>query len=94
MLVFPREGEPAAVTGEMLTHSLAMTTALRDLRGYVAIERFPYSMVVEAITNTVGPKARIGAELGHEQRMGMPVGDYLATRAGTRRKRASRTPRI
>ena len=78
VLVFPREGEPAAVAGEMLTHSLEMTTPLRDLRGYVAIERFPYAMVIEAIGDLVGNSARIGAELGHEQRMGMPVGDYLA----------------
>ena len=78
VLVFPREGEPAAVAGEMLIHSLAMTTPLRDLRGYVAIERFPWSMVVEALGDLAGPRARIGAELGHEQRMGMPVGDYLA----------------
>ena len=77
VLVFPREGEPVAVAGEMLTHSLAMTTPLRDTRGYVAIERFPYSMVVDALGDVVGPTARIGAELGHEQRMGMPVGDYL-----------------
>ena len=78
VLVLPREGEPVAVAGEMLMHSLAMTTCLRELRGYVAIERFPYAMVVEAIADLVGPGARIGAELGHEQRMGMPVGDYLA----------------
>ena len=78
VLVFPREGEPAAVAGEMLIHSLAMTTPLRDLRGYVAIERFPWSMVVEALGDVAGTGARIGAELGHEQRMGMPVGDYLA----------------
>ena len=78
VLVFPRAGEPVAVTGEMLTHSLAMTTPVRDLRGYVAIERFPYSMVIEAIGDLAGPRARVGAELGHEQRMGMPVGDYLA----------------
>ena len=78
VLVFPREGDPVAVSGEMQTHSLAMTTCLRDLRGYVAIERFPYPMVVEAIGDLVGAEARIGAELGHEQRMGMPVGDYLA----------------
>ena len=78
VLVFPREGEPAAVAGEMLIHSLAMTTPLRDLRGYVAIERFPWPMVVEALGDVAGTGARIGAELGHEQRMGMPVGDYLA----------------
>ena len=78
VLVFPREGEPAAVAGEIQTHSIAMTTPLRDLRGYVAIERFPYAMVTEAIGDLVGNSARIGAELGHEQRMGMPVGDYLA----------------
>ena len=78
VLVFPREGRPAAVCGEMLTHCLGMTTPLRDLRGYVAIERFPFGMVSEAIGDLVGRSARIGAELGHEQRMGMPVGDYLA----------------
>ena len=78
VLVLPREGEPAAVAGEMLIHSLAMTTPLRDLRGYVAIERFPWAMVVEAIEDVAGPGARVGAELGHEQRMGMPVGDYLS----------------
>ena len=78
VLVLPRDGEPVAVAGEMLMHSLAMTTCLRELRGYVAIERFPYAMVVEAIADLVGAGARIGAELGHEQRMGMPVGDYLA----------------
>ena len=78
VLVFPREGEPAAVAGEIQTHCLAMTTPLRDLRGYVAIERFPHAMVTEAIGDLVGNSARVGAELGHEQRMGMPVGDYLA----------------
>ena len=78
VLVFPREGEPTAVAGEMLTHSLGMTTPVRDLRGYVAIERFPYAMVIEALSDRVGTKARIGAELGHEQRMGMPVGDYVS----------------
>ena len=78
VLVFPREGEPAAVAGEIQTHSIAMTTPLRDLRGYVAIERFPHAMVTEAIGDLVGNSARIGAELGHEQRMGMPVGDYLS----------------
>ena len=78
VLVLPREGAPVAVAGEMLTHSLAMTTPLRDRRGYVAIERFPWSMVVDAIADRVGTGARIGAELGPEQRMGMPVGDYLS----------------
>ncbi len=78
VLVFPREGEPAAVAGEIQTHSIAMTTPLRDLRGYVAIERFPWSMVVDALRDVAGAGPRIGAELGHEQRMGMPVGDYLS----------------
>lgn len=78
VLVFPREGEAIAIAGEMLTHSLRMTTPLRALRGYVAVERFPHAMVAEAIGDLAGGAARVGAELGHEQRMGMPVGDYLA----------------
>ena len=44
---------------------------------YVAIERFPHELVVDAIRDAVGASARVGAELGLEQRMGMPPGDYL-----------------
>ena len=77
VLVFPRTGTPIAVVGEMLTHSLGVTTYLEDMRGYVAIERFPHELVVDAIRDAVGASARVGAELGLEQRMGMPPGDYL-----------------
>ena len=77
VLVFPRTGTPIAVVGEMLTHSLGVTTYLEDMRGYVAIERFPHELVVDAIRDAVGTSARVGAELGLEQRMGMPPGDYL-----------------
>ena len=77
VLVFPSVGEPIMIAGEMLTHSLGMTTYVRDIRGFVAIERFPFELVVEAIGELAGNKAKVGAELGLEQRMGMPVGDYL-----------------
>ena len=33
VLVFPRTGTPIAVVGEMLTHSLGVTTYLEDMRG-------------------------------------------------------------
>ena len=78
VLVFPLEGEPIAVVGAALADSVKMTTYLQDVRGYTDVVRFPYEMVIEAIGDLGLSGASIGAELGQEQRMGMPVGDYLA----------------
>ena len=79
ILVFPLEGEPVAIVGEVITHSVKMTSHLSDVRGYVDIQSFPYQMVVDAIRERGGGDRRVGVELGQEQRMGMPTGDYLRT---------------
>ena len=78
VLVFPREGEPIAVLGEMLADSVRMTTYVTDLRGYSDVLRFPQELVVDALRDAGAGSGQVGAELGPEQRMGMPVGDYLS----------------
>ena len=78
VLVFPLEGEPIAVVGAALADSVKMCTYLNDVRGYTDVVRFPYEMVIEAIGDLGLSGGNIGAELGQEQRMGMPVGDYLS----------------
>ncbi len=77
VLVFPLHGEPIAIVGELHTHSVRMTTYLGDVRGYSEVLSFPEGTVVDAIAGLDGKVARVGVELGQEQRMGMPVGDYL-----------------
>ena len=78
ILIFPVTGTPVAIVGEMITHSVRMTTYLSDIRGYTDVIGFPATMVSDAIAGLEGKVARIGAELGQEQRMGFPVGDYLS----------------
>ncbi len=77
VLVFPLVGDPVAVVGEVLTHSVRMTTYLSDVRGYTNVVTFPAEMVVDAIRGLEGKAGRVGAELGQEQRMGIPVSDYM-----------------
>ena len=77
VLAFPLQGDPVAIVGEVFKHSLQMTTYVADVRGYEEVQRFPYEMVVDALGELASGDRRIGVELGQEQRMGMPTGDYL-----------------
>ena len=77
VLVFPLVGEPIAIVGAMIVDTIHMSTYISDARGYTDVLSFPINMVVEAIKE-LGPRVkRVGVELGMEQRMGVPVGDYL-----------------
>ncbi len=76
VLVLPISGDPIAVVGELLVDSFKMTSHVEQVKGYQDVVRFPFELVVDALRE-LGSK-RIGAELGQEQRMGMPVGDYLS----------------
>ena len=77
VLVFPLVGEPVAVVGAMIVDTIHMSTYISDARGYTDVLSFPVNMVVDAIKG-LGPRVkRVGVELGMEQRMGVPVGDYL-----------------
>ena len=77
VLVFPLVGEPVAIVGAMIVDTIHMSTYISDARGYTDVLSFPVNMVEDAIRG-LGPRVkRVGVELGMEQRMGVPVGDYL-----------------
>lgn len=77
VLVFPLTGEPIAIVGAMIVDTMHMSTYISDVRGYTDVLSFPVQMLTDAI-NGLGPGVRrVGVELGMEQRMGVPVGDYL-----------------
>ena len=63
-LILPVVGEPVAVVGELMSHSVKMTSYLSDVRGYANVLSFPTEMVVDAIKGLEGNIARIGTELG------------------------------
>ena len=77
VLVFPLVGEPVAIVGAMIVDTIHMSTFISDARGYTDVLSFPVNMVEDAIRGLGAGVKRVGVELGMEQRMGVPVGDYL-----------------
>ncbi len=78
IFVLPVSGEPIAIVGQGLVSSMGLTTYLDDVRGYVGVVTFPHDLVLEALKDALGDGKTVAAELGQEQRMGIPVGSYLA----------------
>ena len=74
IFILPREGEPIIVSQGV--NSIRLGCYVEDLRGYLDILTFPHTLVREAISDAGLERGRIGVELGQEQRLGMPVGDY------------------
>ena len=78
--ILPAAGDPIIVSQGR--DNIQESTYIDDIRDYFDVLQFPYNLVIEALQERGLSAGRIGAELGQEQRMGVPVGDYLAiTRA-------------
>ena len=75
VFILPMEQEPIILTqgGDNLT----LGCYISDIRHYYGFFKFPHDQTLEALREAGLKNKRIGAELGQEQRMGMPVGAYL-----------------
>ena len=80
VFILPLQQEPIIVTQGRA--NLALGCYVADFREYSEILRFPHELVLQALLDAGLPNKRVGAELGQEQRMGMPVGAYNAMTAG------------
>ena len=74
--ILPAIGDPIIVSQGR--DNIQEGTYISEIRDYFDVLRFPYDLVTEALRDRGLSAGRIGAELGQEQRMGLPVGDYLA----------------
>lgn len=77
--VLPLEGRPCAVVPTTNVAGMRQTTWLQDIRNWVAPcpEDDGVSLVADALSAPTRRFGRIGAEIGQEARLGMPVLDYL-----------------
>lgn len=77
--VLPLEGTPCAVVPRTNVAGMRQTTWLKDIRSWVAPcpEDDGVSLVADALSCIRGRFGQIGAEIGQEARLGMPVLDYL-----------------
>jgi Xaa-Pro aminopeptidase len=57
--------------------AIALSCYVTNIRPYTGLLRFPHEELVRVLEEAGLSKDRVGAELGQEQRMGIPVGAYL-----------------
>ena len=74
VFILPREGEPIVVTQGR--DNLALGSYVTDVRGYANLFGFPQAVVIQALRDAGAAAGFVGAELGLEQRMGMPPGAF------------------
>ena len=75
IFILPVQGEPVIVT--QIRNNLTLGCYVTDIRDYHEVLKFPYEVMLDVLTDLGLGRARIGVELGLEQRMGIPVGAYL-----------------
>ena len=76
VFILPMNREPIILTQGR--DNLTLGCYITDIRDYFGVFQFPHDQTLEALHDAGLRNNRIGAELGQEQRMGMPVGAYLA----------------
>lgn len=74
VFILPLEGEPIVVTQGQ--DNLALGSYATDVRGYTDLFAFPQAVVIQALRDAGAAGGSVGAELGQEQRMGMPAGAF------------------
>jgi Xaa-Pro dipeptidase len=75
VLILPLERDPIIITQNK--DYIMLATYISDFREYFNVLHFPHEEVVETLRGAGLKHNRVGAELGQEQRMGIPVGTYL-----------------
>ena len=76
IFVLPMDRDPIILT--QTRDNLTLGSYVEDIRDYFDLLNFPHNEVLEALKDAGLKNQRVGAELGLAQRMGMPVGAYLA----------------
>ena len=80
--ILPREGQPIVIINEGGRDCFENSGWIADIRTWISPrpEDEGVSQVVEALSNMPRKFGRIGAELGPESRMAIPIGDFLRIR--------------
>jgi Xaa-Pro aminopeptidase len=77
IMVLPQKGKPVLIVHDFFAHSQQREAWVDDIRTYSPFGTLPLGML-KAIWDELGLKTgRIGAELGNEQRLGLPYNDFV-----------------
>lgn len=78
LLIASVEGGPVLVAHEVWKGAAIRDTWIDDVRGYPELSGVPTDMIVSLFHELGLAEARVGVELGLEQRMGIPFADLMA----------------
>jgi len=84
--IIPLEGDPIVVVHDANREETRKGSIVRDVRVYEASEQLPLGsspidMLAEIFREKGLDKGHVGAELGLEQRLGFPCGDFLGLKS-------------
>jgi Xaa-Pro aminopeptidase len=81
-LVVPRRGAPVLLVHEGRRSEASRYAWIGDIRTYARLSEAPIDELTAIVDDLSIRRGRIGAELGFEQRLGMPVLEFEKLRAG------------
>jgi Xaa-Pro dipeptidase len=81
-VLLPLDREPIAVVPTGRVPGFQSTTWIRDIRSWLAPNPADdgVTLVTDALRSVLRPHGRVGAEIGPEMRLGVPVADFLRIR--------------
>ena len=78
--ILPLEGAPHIMVHTFNKDDVSLTSWVEDITLYTSLLEAPVKELANIIRSYKTQGKKIGAELGQEQRMGMPVRDFLSLR--------------
>ena len=76
-VVLPRNGEPVVIVQLFHHADASRTSAARDVRSYKEFSNGAPLLIRDVLAERGIRRGRVGAELGYEQRLGLPVSEFL-----------------
>jgi Xaa-Pro dipeptidase len=80
LLLLPRERDPVIISPSIYANPISRISWIKDVRKHNQMGTAPIELVGSVLKDLGLDAARIGMELGHDLRLGMPVGDFLRMR--------------
>jgi len=77
VFVLPQSGEPILIVHTAREREARGYSWVADIRTYPGLSRAPVETIVAALRDTKLMAGRLGAELGPEEALDLPVGDFL-----------------
>lgn len=78
LFVAPVAGEPVILAHSFLYDDCRAVSWVKEVRRYESLTETPLAAIRQALADVDAARGKVGAELGREQRLGMPVADFRA----------------